>query len=526
MQSPSVSREAGRTALLFCLVIGLDLGSAARLHAVAQDAPPESGQGQTQPPPPPAPKPSAGKQSPRAARSKAAPPPESAKNPSEKPDSPQNSPADTQTDPASPADSNTLRFSRDIAPILVANCVGCHNGQRKDNAFNLTTYQNLLKGTPEGPVIVPGKPQESRLVELVQTREMPRGNNRRLSDEAIARITRWVDEGATLDPGASPTATLASIAPSEAELRRMQAARLSTSERDQKTQDAGLERWKKSAAPDEPDITSSRAFLIFSKIPRKRAEALARALDSQRGLLAQILGPSHPAFQDPAAKISVFLFNDRAQYVEFVRTLENREIDADHFAHAKLDDDFPYLAAIDPLAGADESPASQRPKAASRKKNAPLDPASPSLADRSLPGLLAEQLASGFAARAPKAPRWLTSGLGAYFAAQVEPRSPYVRNLRAEAIEHHRVGWQTRSSEGLGPSAPIEQTRAIGFALCEFIASAARPQFPAFLQAVSNQGGEKLYEIVKQGFDLDTDAFYQTWGNWVAQNYRAYARPR
>lgn len=131
------------------------------------------------------------------------------------------------------ADAGGLKFSQDIAPILVANCGNCHskegNGLRRGK-LDLSTFANLQKGTPDHKVIVPGKPEESHLVLRINGGEdpkMPQGNNQALSADAIAKITRWVKEGARLDAGLDPKVAMASYAARPEQLRRRQLSRMS-----------------------------------------------------------------------------------------------------------------------------------------------------------------------------------------------------------------------------------------------------------------------------------------------------------
>ena len=86
----------------------------------------------------------------------------------------------------------SVTFSRDIAPILNRNCVACH---RADNIapMSLRTYQEA-------------RPWAQLMREKVLSRQMPPwhaaptdiafSNERRLSDEEINKIVSWVDEGA------------------------------------------------------------------------------------------------------------------------------------------------------------------------------------------------------------------------------------------------------------------------------------------------------------------------------------------
>src|SRR5205085_8616995 len=49
-----------------------------------------------------------------------------------------------------------------------------------------------LKGSESGPVIAPGKPDESRLYQLVRDGKMPPGKAH-LSDEQVASIRSWIE---------------------------------------------------------------------------------------------------------------------------------------------------------------------------------------------------------------------------------------------------------------------------------------------------------------------------------------------
>src|SRR5438093_452551 len=61
-----------------------------------------------------------------------------------------------------------LRFEADIQPVLTANCISCHGSKISLKDLNLSTPAGLLKGSESGPVVVPGKPDESRLYQYVR----------------------------------------------------------------------------------------------------------------------------------------------------------------------------------------------------------------------------------------------------------------------------------------------------------------------------------------------------------------------
>src|SRR5262249_8429885 len=60
------------------------------------------------------------------------------------------------------------RFFQDqVAPVLEKRCVHCHGASAPKGNFALTTARAILKGGDSGPAVVPGKPEESPLLELV-----------------------------------------------------------------------------------------------------------------------------------------------------------------------------------------------------------------------------------------------------------------------------------------------------------------------------------------------------------------------
>jgi hypothetical protein len=97
-----------------------------------------------------------------------------------------------------------VSYSRDVQPILQANCLSCHEqggaGQQA-SGFSMATYDDLMKGTSGGPMIVPGDSAGSNLLVLMEGRadpsiSMPHGSNDPVSKADIDKIRRWIDQGA------------------------------------------------------------------------------------------------------------------------------------------------------------------------------------------------------------------------------------------------------------------------------------------------------------------------------------------
>jgi hypothetical protein len=80
------------------------------------------------------------------------------------------------------AQHNRMSFAEDIAPIFKGWCVSCHQpGGEGYNAsgLDLTSYDGVMKGTKFGPMVIPGHPDESNLIVLVEGRakiRMPFGH--------------------------------------------------------------------------------------------------------------------------------------------------------------------------------------------------------------------------------------------------------------------------------------------------------------------------------------------------------------
>ncbi len=103
---------------------------------------------------------------------------------------------------------DAVSFTRDIAPILRANCVSCHRADRAKGKLDVSTYDMLMKGGSEGASVVAGKPGESLLIKLVTgpEPEMP-AEGEPLSAEEIAILSRWIEQGAVNDESAEAPAS-------------------------------------------------------------------------------------------------------------------------------------------------------------------------------------------------------------------------------------------------------------------------------------------------------------------------------
>ncbi len=100
--------------------------------------------------------------------------------------------------PASSAE--LVSFAEHVAPVFAQRCVSCHGSDEPEGGLQLVSRGAAFAGGKSGRVIVPGDSAKSLLVVMVSgTHEdglvmPPEGD--RLTDEQVAMLRRWIDEGA------------------------------------------------------------------------------------------------------------------------------------------------------------------------------------------------------------------------------------------------------------------------------------------------------------------------------------------
>jgi hypothetical protein len=101
-------------------------------------------------------------------------------------------------------------FSKQIKPFLAKYCAECHNDDEVEGGLVVESFETLTKGGDLGVEIVPGKPDESRLVLALEGKakpKMPPKPAAQPKPEEIALVRAWVAAGAKNDAaGAEATA--------------------------------------------------------------------------------------------------------------------------------------------------------------------------------------------------------------------------------------------------------------------------------------------------------------------------------
>ncbi|OAI56214.1 hypothetical protein AYO47_09230, partial [Planctomyces sp. SCGC AG-212-M04] len=96
-----------------------------------------------------------------------------------------------------------VSFLRDVAPILLQRCSGCHGSSKVEGGYRVHTFEFLTRaGDSEGAAIQAGKPQESELFRRItaadESERMPQLDDP-LSAEDVNIIRSWIAEGAKFD---------------------------------------------------------------------------------------------------------------------------------------------------------------------------------------------------------------------------------------------------------------------------------------------------------------------------------------
>jgi len=100
----------------------------------------------------------------------------------------------------------TVDYAQQIKPLLAAHCGQCHSAIRQRGGLRLDTAALIQQGGDSGPALVPGKPQESLLWQVVSGKAgfsmPPDGQGLPLKPAQVQLLESWIASGA---PGPKET---------------------------------------------------------------------------------------------------------------------------------------------------------------------------------------------------------------------------------------------------------------------------------------------------------------------------------
>ncbi|MBS0266228.1 MAG: DUF1549 domain-containing protein, partial [Planctomycetes bacterium] len=104
----------------------------------------------------------------------------------------------------------------EIIPILLRRCTVCHGARQRAGGLDLRSRDALLRGGKSGPAIVPGKPDESLLIQKIRAGEMPpitrliEVSIKPIEPQETDLLVKWISNGA---PAGDVTADVATTSP-------------------------------------------------------------------------------------------------------------------------------------------------------------------------------------------------------------------------------------------------------------------------------------------------------------------------
>lgn len=97
-----------------------------------------------------------------------------------------------------------VSFAQDVKPIIDKYCIECHLPGGKGyvaSGFDIESYEHLMVGTRNGPMIIAGDSLGSNMLVLMEGRadpsiKMPHGKPVGATREELDTIRLWIDQGA------------------------------------------------------------------------------------------------------------------------------------------------------------------------------------------------------------------------------------------------------------------------------------------------------------------------------------------
>jgi mono/diheme cytochrome c family protein len=337
-------------------------------------------------------------------------------------------------------------FARDLGPLLIENCLGCHGEQNPSNQFSVFNFARMLRGGIRGVPLAPGMPAESLLIKKLRGQadgeRMPR-NKPPLDEETIARFEKWIALGARFDgedagaPLEDTVALVVAMNSTHDELAKSRA-------------DLAARHWRLILPDTAPVHVETPQAVVYGSMERELVEMVARVADEQAAAIARMFDlPSGPLVK---GRVTLFAFDKRYDYAEVGTMLERREIPAAWHGHWRFTGVDAYGCL---LLDGDDVP----------------------------PGLVAQQIAGAYVASLGKVPHWFAEGTARAVAAKIDPRDEQVKAWNSEAA---RLGQSlAKPEEFLGSELPPEERDVLSYSFVKLLMNSSS-RFSALLAALND----------------------------------------
>ncbi len=220
-----------------------------------------------------------------------------------------------------PTGNETISFGLHVAPLLLQNCAQCHiDSNNPRGNFSMQTFAEFLRGGDGGSPIVPGKSNESLIIQRMTgaagTDVMPPTG--KLDDQLIAVVRKWIDEGAAFDGGEASNATSSVAARAKANSQshdQLKADRLMLAQNN----------WKLAMPGIEPDQISTENFNLLGTIGKDELEQLGKLAEY---LVPKIQSTLKTEADDTFVKgnVAIFIFERQYDFSEFGTMVEDHPL--------------------------------------------------------------------------------------------------------------------------------------------------------------------------------------------------------
>jgi len=101
----------------------------------------------------------------------------------------------------------------DVLPIVLLRCTVCHGQRRQDGELQLHTAEAILEGGKNGPAVVPGDPDASRMIQRIESHACPPQEDllrvfvQRPPAGEVEKLREWISAGAPVADVAPDVAT-------------------------------------------------------------------------------------------------------------------------------------------------------------------------------------------------------------------------------------------------------------------------------------------------------------------------------
>ncbi|HEX7449980.1 MAG TPA: c-type cytochrome domain-containing protein [Pirellulales bacterium] len=300
--------------------------------------------------------------------------------------------------------SESVQFVRDLAPTIVSTCIDCHGGMQPAGRLNLTTFAGLLRGGDSGPIVAPGKPEDSLLIKKLKGTAGQRMPLRKppLEDALIQKFFTWIAEGAKFD-WADTNETL------DWAVRVTVASKMSHDELAAMRAGLAEKNWRLGNPETKPETIVDEHFILVGNLSPTRMNELAElAREAQAKVAKALQVPADEPFMK--GKLTLFAFRRHFDYTEFGTMVERRELPTDWRGHWRYTVVDCYGCVM-----------------------APDD-------DKGIAATLAEDFAGAYIESQGKTPRWFAEGAARAIAARLSPKDALVKQWDEQVKEAVAAG--------------------------------------------------------------------------------------